>query len=78
MGILDELEPRRNQLVILHEWIEAQPKKDREEWLEALTKPDVYPTAAIYRLMVKRGLEGVEENAVIRYRRKLPGYVSSR
>lgn len=78
MGVLDELTPKRNQIVILHEWLEAQPKKDREEWLEALRKPDVYPTAAIFRLMVKRGLEGVEENAVIRYRRKLPGYVSSR
>lgn len=78
MGILNELEAKRTQITILHEWIEAQPKKDRDEWLEALKQPDVYPTAAIYRLMVQRGLVGVEENAVIRYRRRLEGYVSSR
>ena len=78
VGVLDELSARKNQLALIHEWIEARPKKEREEWLEALRRADLYSTSSIFALLTKHGLEGINENGVVRYRRKLPGYVSSR
>ena len=78
MGILEELKANRNQVVVIQEWLDAQTKKDREEWLAALRQADVYSTSAILALMTQKGLVGVNENAVMRYRRRLEGYVSSR
>ena len=78
MGILDQLSQKKSQLVIIHEWLESRPKKEREEWLEAMRRPDIYPTAAIFRLLKEHGLNDVNENGVVRYRRKLEGYVSQR
>ena len=77
-GILDELAARKNQLAVIHEFIESRPKKEREEWLEALRRADLYSTSSILALLVKHGVSGVNENAVVRYRRKLEGYVSAR
>lgn len=78
MGILDELKPNRNQLSVIQEWLDAQTKKDREEWLEALRRADLYSTASILALMTAKGLDDINENAVVRYRRALEGYVSAR
>ncbi len=78
MGILDELKPNRNQLAVIQEWLDAQPKKDREEWLEALRRADLYSTASILALMTAKGLDGINENALVRYRRALEGYDSAR
>ena len=78
MGILEELKANRNQVAVIQEWLDAQTKKDREEWLAALRQADVYSTSAILALMTQKGLVGVNENAVSRYRRRLEGYVSSR
>lgn len=78
VGILDELKPNRNQLVVIQDWLDAQPKKDREEWLEALCRADLYSTSTILELMTKKGLDGISENALVRYRRALEGYESSR
>ena len=78
MGILEELKANRNQVAVIQEWLDAQTKKDREEWLAALRQADVYSTSAILALMTQKGLVGVNENAVMRYRRRLEGYVSSR
>jgi len=78
VGILEELKANRNQVVVIQEWLDAQTKKDREEWLAALRQADVYSTSAILALMTQKGLVGVNENAVMRYRRRLEGYVSSR
>ena len=77
-GILDRLAPKKNQIVRLDEWLSARPKAERAEWIEALTRADLYSTAAILELLVESGLHDVTENAVVRYRRKLPGYVSAR
>lgn len=78
VGILDELKPNRNQLVVIQDWLDAQPKKDREEWLEALRRADLYSTSTILELMTKKGLDGIGENSLVRYRRALEGYESSR
>ena len=78
MGILEELKANRNQVAVIQEWLDAQTKKDRQEWLEALRQADIYSTSAILALMTQKGLVGVNENAVMRYRRRLEGYVSSR
>ena len=78
MGILEELKANRNQVAVIQEWLDAQTKKDREEWLAALRQADVYSTSAILALMTQKGLVGVNENAVSRYRRRLENYVSSR
>lgn len=78
MGILDELKPNRNQLAVIQEWLDAQPKKDRDEWLEALRRADLYSTASILALMTAKGLDGINENALVRYRRALEGYDSAR
>ena len=78
MSILKELEANRPQIAILEEWLEAQPKKDREEWNEAFRRADLYSSSAILSLLEKRGLKGLKENVVSRYRRKLEGYVSAR
>ena len=78
MGILEELKANRNQVAVIQEWLDAQTKKDQEEWLAALRQADVYSTSAILALMTQKGLVGVNENAVMRYRRRLEGYVSSR
>lgn len=78
MGILDELKPNRNQLAVIQEWLDAQTKKDREEWLEALRRADLYSTASILALMTAKGLDGINENALVRYRRALEGYDSAR
>ena len=78
MGILDELKPNRNQLAVIQEWLDAQQKKDREEWLEALRRADIYSTASILALMTAKGLDGINENALVRYRRALEGYESAR
>lgn len=76
--ILKRLETRKNQLVLISEWLEKQPKKDREEWLEAFRRADLYSTAAILALCFEHGLPPVNENAMIRFRKKVDGYVSSR
>jgi hypothetical protein len=78
VSILKELKATRPQITILEEWLEAQPKKEREEWLEAMARADLYPSSAIVKLLEKHGLPGMKENAVVRYRRRLPNYVSSR
>ncbi len=78
MGILDELKPNRNQLAVIQEWLDAQTKKDRDEWLEALRRADLYSTASILALMTAKGLNGINENALVRYRRALEGYDSAR
>lgn len=78
MGILDELKPNRNQLAVIQEWLDAQTKKDRDEWLEALRRADLYSTASILALMTAKGLDGINENALVRYRRALEGYDSAR
>jgi hypothetical protein len=78
VGILDELKPNRNQLAVIQEWLDAQTKKDRDEWLEALRRADLYSTASILALMTAKGLNGINENALVRYRRALEGYDSAR
>lgn len=77
-GILKQLNARKNQLAALHEWLESRTKAEREEWLEALRRADLYSSSSIHELLVAKGLEGVNENGVVRYRRQLPGYVSAR
>ena len=77
-GILDQLAAKKNQIVRLDEWLAARPKAERAEWLEALTRADLYSTSAILDLLIENGLNDISENAVVRYRRKLPGYVSAR
>lgn len=77
-GILERLEAKKNQFVRLDEWLESRPKKERDEWLEALRRADLYSSAAILALLIENGLEGVNENGIVRYRRKLEGYVSAR
>ena len=76
--ILKELRARKNQIALLNDFLEARPKKEREEWIEALCRADLYSSASILELLTKHGCEGVNENGVVRYRRKLPGYVSAR
>lgn len=78
MGILKRLEPEKSALTRIHEFIESRSKAEREEWLEAFRRADLYPTRSILQLLIEHGLKDVNENAVIRYRRKLEGYVSAR
>jgi|688.fasta_scaffold26184_4 transcriptional regulator of NAD metabolism len=78
MGILDELHPTKTHHAIINEFLDAQTKKDREEWLEALRRADIYSTRSILDLMISKGLQGVNENGLTRYRRKLEGYASAR
>lgn len=78
VGILDELQQARTHLSLIDQFLDGQPKKEREEWLEALRRADLYSTKSILELMKKKGLEGVNENGVMRFRRKLEGYVSAR
>lgn len=78
VGILDELQPTRSQIAVIQEWLDAQPKKDREEWLEAFARADLYPTSAILALMEKKGVSGISENGLMRYRRRMENYVSGR
>lgn len=77
-GILKRLESRKTHLTILGEWLETRPKKEREEWLEALRRADLYSSSAIFDLLREHGCDCINENAVIRYRRQLDGYVSKR
>ena len=78
VGILDELQQARTHLSLIDQFLDGQPKKDREEWLEALRRADLYSSHSIIELMKKNGLDGVNENGIIRFRRKLEGYVSAR
>lgn len=78
MSILSRLEAKRTQVVILREWIEARPKKERDEWLEAFRRADLYSSSSILSLLEEEGLSGINENTVVRFRRKLEGYVSAR
>jgi hypothetical protein len=78
MSILSRLEAKKTQVVVLREWLEARPKKEREEWLEALRRADLYPSSAILALLEEEGLRGINENTIVRVRRKLEGYVSAR
>jgi len=78
VGILDELQPTRTQFSLIQQFLDGQPKKEREEWLEALRRADLYSSHSIIELMKKNGLDGVNENGIIRFRRKLEGYVSAR
>lgn len=76
--ILKRLEAEKNQLTLISEWLEKQPKKDRDDWMEALRRADLYSSASVLQLCIEHGLTGVNENALIRFRRKLEGYVSAR
>ena len=78
VGILDELQQARTHLSLIDQFLDGQPKKDREEWLEALRRADLYSTASILALMTAKGLDGINENALVRYRRALEGYDSAR
>ena len=78
MSILSRLEAKKTQVVVLREWLESRPKKEREEWLEALRRADLYPSSAILALLEEEGLRGINENTISRVRRKLEGYVSAR
>lgn len=78
MSILSRLEAKKTQVVVLREWLESRPKKEREEWLEALRRADLYPSSAILALLEEEGLRGINENTIVRVRRKLEGYVSAR
>ena len=78
MSILSRLEAKRTQVVILREWLEARPKKERDEWLEALRRADLYSSSSILALLEEEGLHGLNENTIVRFRRRLEGYVSSR
>lgn len=78
MSILSRLEAKRTQVVVLREWLEARPKKERDEWLEAFRRADLYSSSAILSLLEEEGLSGINENTVVRFRRKLEGYVSAR
>lgn len=78
MSILSRLEAKRTQVVVLREWIEARPKKERDEWLEAFRRGDLYSSSSILALLEEEGLSGINENTVVRFRRKLEGYVSAR
>jgi hypothetical protein len=77
MGILEDLAPKRNQIAELRAWLEAKPKKEREEWLEALRRGDIYSTKSILALIQKHGLD-IKENAVARFRLQMEDYVSAR
>ena len=66
MSILSRLEAKRTQVVVLR------------EWLEALRRADLYPSSAILALLEEEGLRGINENTIVRVRRKLEGYVSAR
>jgi len=77
MGILEELAPKRNKIAELRAWIDSQPQKDREEWLEVLRRGDIYSTKSILALLVKRGVV-INENAVARFRLQMEDYVSAR
>jgi len=78
MEVLKELSARKNQIALINDFLATRPKKEREEWLEALRRADLYSSASILALLIKNGLANVNENGVVRYRRKLAGYVSSR
>ena len=78
MSILSRLEAKKTQVVVLREWLESRPKKEREEWFEALRRADLYPSSAILALLEEEGLRGINENTIVRVRRKLEGYVSAR
>lgn len=77
MGILDDLEPRKNRTAELEAWIDSQSKNERDEWLEAFRRADLYSTTAIIELLAKYGLM-MERNVVYRVRTKQPGYVRPR
>lgn len=78
VGILDELQQARTHCSLIDEFLKRQPKKERDEWLEALRRADTYSSKSILELMTKKGLVGVNENGIMRFRRKLEGYVSAR
>ncbi len=78
VGILDELQATRTQFSLIQEFLDAQPKKERDEWAFALRRADLYSSQSIVELMKKSGLEGVNANGMIRFRRTLEGYVSAR
>ena len=78
VGILDELQQAITHCSLIDEFLKRQPKKEREEWLEALRRADTYSSKSILELMTKKGLVGVNENGIMRFRRKLEGYVSAR
>lgn len=72
MGILDELESKKNKLIALQEWIDSRPQKERDEWIEALRARHLYTNSAIAKLLMKKGFDAFEgrhlENLVYRYR----------
>ena len=78
MRVLDQLKAHRTQAALITEFLESRPAKEREEWLEAFRRSDIYPTPAVLKLLEKNGLKGVNENGLIRFRRTVEGYVSGR
>jgi hypothetical protein len=73
MGILDELETRKNKSAALEQWIESRPKKERDEWLEAFARGDLYSVSALQDLLARHGHE-TDKNAIYRVRIKQPNY----
>ena len=73
MGILDELATRINKSAALEAWIEARPKKERDEWLEAFARGDLYSVSALQDLLARHGHE-TDKNAIYRVRVKQPNY----
>lgn len=67
MGIMEELEPKRNAIGVIADYLDSLDKKDREEWENVLLDMEKFSSRSIAQAFARRDVK-VNENAVYRFR----------
>lgn len=76
--VLSRLRSKTNKQVLLKTWLDGRPKKERDEWYEALRHGDLYTNRSIANLLKECGVDYANDNVVYRLRTGLEGYVAPR
>lgn len=70
MGITEELEPKKNAINVIADYLDSLDKKEREEWENVLLDLEKFSSRAISAALARRSVK-VNENAVYRFRNRL-------
>jgi hypothetical protein len=70
MGILEELEPKRNSINVIGDYLDSLDKKEREDWENVLLDLEKFSSRSISAALARRNIK-VNENAVYRFRTRL-------
>lgn len=70
MGITEELEPKKNAINVIADYLDSLDKKEREEWENVLLDLEKFSSRAISAALARRNVK-VNENAVYRFRNRL-------